>query len=181
MIENFYINRELFFWINSLAGKNKILDVFFIFLSKYLIFILLALYLFYFARLIWKDRKIEIKEFIIYFSGAFFAWAMSKIFKFFISAERPFSFFHLETLLKHNNVFSSFPSGHSTFAFALAFSVYFYNKKIGSIFIFLAFLVALGRVLTGVHYPLDIIFGGLLGSFVSFLLFKAMKYFYAVR
>ena len=52
MIENFYINRELFFWINSLAGKNKILDVFFIFLSKYLIFILLALYLFYFARLI---------------------------------------------------------------------------------------------------------------------------------
>jgi undecaprenyl-diphosphatase len=68
---------------------------------------------------------------------------------------------------------SSFPSGHSTFAFALAFSIFWYDKKSGIIFIILAILVALGRVLVGVHYPLDILFGALLG----FLVVRITKFF----
>jgi undecaprenyl-diphosphatase len=63
--------------------------------------------------------------------------------------------------------FSSFPSGHATLSFALAFSIFLYDKKIGSLFLLLAFFVAMGRIFTGVHFPLDILVGGILGIFVS--------------
>jgi membrane-associated phospholipid phosphatase len=48
---------------------------------------------------------------------------LTKIIKIFVGAERPFSYFKIETLESHNNIFASFPSGHSTLAFALATSV----------------------------------------------------------
>jgi len=172
MIEHFYLNEKIFFWINSLVGNNEFLDLFFVFLAEYLIYILIFLNIFYFWRLIYADKKIEIKEFFLYFSSAILAWVATKVFRLFVEMERPFSYFHIDTLIKHPNIFESFPSGHSTIAFALAFSVFFYNKKIGYILLFLAFLISIGRILVGVHYPLDVFVGGFLGFFVSFVIYK---------
>ena len=70
---------------------------------------------------------------------------------------------------------AAFPSGHATFFFALAFSIFFFEngslvkrKKIflGAIFIFGAALIGLGRVFVGVHWPLDIA-GGAAAGFLS--------------
>jgi undecaprenyl-diphosphatase len=60
-------------------------------------------------------------------------------------------------------------------AFALATSVWIYNKKIGNILFVLAFLVAIGRPLVGVHFPLDIFAGGLIGIFTVLVLGKYFK------
>ena len=57
----------------------------------------------------------------------------------------------------------SFPSGHSAFYFALAFSLFYFNKKWGWWFTVLAFFMGLARIFTGVHYPSDILGGALLG------------------
>lgn len=56
----------------------------------------------------------------------------------------------------------SFPSGHTIVAFFLAT---FLTRKTGSrkIFYFLAFMVGLSRVYLGVHYPLDVVVGALIG------------------
>ncbi len=66
----------------------------------------------------------------------------------------------------------SFPSGHATVFFALATAVYLWNKKVGFVFLFGALLIALGRVFAGVHYPLDVFVGALLGITVTFFISK---------
>jgi len=175
MIENFSLNKKLFLFINSLTGKNIVFDNISIFLAEYLIYILIFTFLFYFGKQIWRDRKIEIREFVIYFSASVSAWVFSKIIKKMIYAERPFYFFKIETLEKHKQVFDSFPSGHTTLAFALATSVYLYNKKIGFLFFILAFGVAFGRILVGVHYPLDVFVGAILGIIVAVLIGGLLK------
>jgi undecaprenyl-diphosphatase len=48
-------------------------------------------------------------------------------------------------------------------------AVYFYNKKISIWFFVAAFLIGLARVFTGVHYPLDILGGAVIGIFVGWL------------
>ncbi len=58
----------------------------------------------------------------------------------------------------------SFPSNHA--ANALGFSVYwalFFPKR-GYIFLIIGVLVAISRTYCGVHYPLDIFIGGVLGT-----------------
>lgn len=175
MIENFELNKQFFFWINDFAGQNKVLDWIFIFMAEYLIYIIIILFLVYFGRQIWRDKKIELKELIVYSSASLVAWIITEIIKFFIDVERPFLFFNIETLMKNNNILASFPSGHTTLAFAFATSIYVYNKKIGRWILILAGLVALGRVLVGVHYPLDILVGAVIGIAVPIIISKFWK------
>ena len=63
----------------------------------------------------------------------------------------------------------AFPSGHATFFAALAISIFFLNKKVGYIFIFFALLIGLARIMAGVHFPIDILGGFILGSLVAYL------------
>jgi undecaprenyl-diphosphatase len=57
----------------------------------------------------------------------------------------------------------SFPSDHSSAAFAIAFAVFFFDRLVGSIFLAAAVLVGAGRVIVGAHYPLDVLAGVLVG------------------
>jgi membrane-associated phospholipid phosphatase len=57
----------------------------------------------------------------------------------------------------------SFPSDHSSAAFAIAFAVFFFDRVVGSIFLAAAVLVGAGRVIVGAHYPLDVLAGVFVG------------------
>jgi len=57
----------------------------------------------------------------------------------------------------------SFPSGHATIAFAMAVVLSRKEPKWKWIFYTLATLISLSRIYLGVHYPLDVLFGALLG------------------
>ena len=68
-----------------------------------------------------------------------------------------------------------FASGHAANSFGMAMFIWLlfksYWKWTWLIFIW-AFAVALSRVMVGVHYPGDILMGGLLGTFFGWLMFK---------
>lgn len=63
----------------------------------------------------------------------------------------------------------SFPSNHAVNMFCTAFFLSSFFPKGRWVFISIAFLVAYSRVYNGVHYPLDVICGGMLGSFCGIL------------
>ncbi len=64
----------------------------------------------------------------------------------------------------------SFPSGHTAAAFgtAVALCLLFPNRY-GRGAVVLAFLIGLSRLYLGVHYPTDVLAGGIIGTAVAFI------------
>lgn len=69
----------------------------------------------------------------------------------------------------------AFPSGHATFFFALATSVYLHDKRWGVIFYILAALLSLSRVMAHVHDYVDILGGVILGVLVALISSRLFK------
>lgn len=65
----------------------------------------------------------------------------------------------------------SFPSDHATAAFAIAVAILLRSRRAGLVALALAIVLAVGRVLLGVHYPADVLAGAALGSAVSLALY----------
>ncbi|MFA4872947.1 MAG: phosphatase PAP2 family protein [Patescibacteria group bacterium] len=76
---------------------------------------------------------------------------------------RPYLYEGVKNLFTTGVADYAFPSGHTTVAFALAFSLLFYYPKYGVLFLFSALLVGLGRIYIGAHYPADVAAGMILG------------------
>jgi undecaprenyl-diphosphatase len=76
----------------------------------------------------------------------------------------------------------SFPSGHVTFffLFGIILAYYFNSWPIFFIFLSLDIIMGVSRVILGVHFPTDIIFGFIFG-FLYALLFLGWTYIYWVE
>ncbi|OGF20756.1 hypothetical protein A2316_04070 [Candidatus Falkowbacteria bacterium RIFOXYB2_FULL_38_15] len=148
----------LFQEINNLAGQWKILDYFGIFCAEYLIFLMAtAVIILFLTR---GDSSETKKENILKVSlSVVGSYLLKIVIQLFYFRPRPFVDHEVVKLIDKSSSSAAFPSGHTIVAFALAFSIFYYNKKLGALFIFLATLVSLGRIYTGVHYPLDVVFG----------------------
>lgn len=67
----------------------------------------------------------------------------------------------------------SFPSDHASASFGIAFAVFIYDRVVGSIFLAAAtFVVGVGRVFIGAHYPADVIAGCLVGLGAALLVVR---------
>ena len=66
----------------------------------------------------------------------------------------------------------SFPSGHAQTAFGAATYLACLYPLASPLFLGLATLVGLSRIAIGVHFPLDVLAGGLFGALFSFIAFK---------
>ncbi len=72
--------------------------------------------------------------------------------------------------LAHVPVSSSFPSGHTSTAFAVATFLFFIQSILFFPYLLFALLVSLSRIYLGVHYPSDIIGGLMLGTISGILM-----------
>src|SRR5690348_6766353 len=79
--------------------------------------------------------------------------------------DRPFVDHPKSTLLLvHHAADNSFPSDHSTVAFAAAFAVLVFYRRLGTLLVVCAIGVAVSRVLLGVHYPVDVAASAVIGA-----------------
>lgn len=80
--------------------------------------------------------------------------------------------------LVHYHTSYSFPSGHTSSAFAAAFAILFYNRKIGIPMTVFAALMGLSRIYVEVHYCTDVIAGAVVGLVYAFIGFMIVKLIY---
>lgn len=113
---------------------------------------------------------------LMIFSSFAISGIVTQILKFFISEARPGLFlaqtnypYFIEHVTLHN--FHSFPSGHSTSAFALAAVLSFAikNKKYSILFLIMGTLVGYSRIYLGQHFITDVGVGSVIGVLFSIL------------
>jgi membrane-associated phospholipid phosphatase len=157
------ISPTLNHWIYIIAEK---LDWYVIFLG--IMFILIHTHKYRENKPQLISRR-SLKEGVYILLGVVIAWGISYIMKISFAIPRPFlQFPEIAPLFIHGG-YNSFPSGHATFFAALATAIFLSHRKIGVLFIVAAFLIGITRVIAGVHFPIDVIFGWLLGIFVSYI------------
>ena len=85
---------------------------------------------------------------------------------------RPFDVNTTIELLIRKPLDFSFPSGHTMSSFAAATVLMYMNKRIGLISLFLATMIAFSRLYLYVHYPSDVLVGGIIGILLGILSIK---------
>jgi len=101
-----------------------------------------------------------------------------------VNRNRPFIKLGEEGVKKHDDMIlesKSFPSGHVTFFlyFGFIFAFYFQNWWILLIFFILDIIMAITRLILGVHFPSDVIAGFIIASLLA-ILYLGLTYPYWV-
>lgn len=154
------LNTQLFLFINSLP-HNQVLLVTALILSGtgFLSFIwfFLAVYLIIKER---KHTQVVILFFLTLFStSAFVTYVLKPLF----GNLRPEFTLENITVFEATSDFYSFPSSHAAVAFSGAVILSKVFPKHTKFLYILALLISLSRVYLGVHYPLDILAGAIVG------------------
>ena len=84
--------------------------------------------------------------------------------------ERPSQRYAFPKPLLHTARDPSFPSGHSATSFAAAAVLTSFAPRAAPLWFLLALAIGFSRVYVGVHYPLDIVGGAVLGVLVAIAL-----------
>ena len=168
------MNEGVFAVLNGLAGQSVALDALIIFTAVWLPWVLIVGVAFFLFRerfthpqLFFMPSRTHARELGILFCTALVAWILAQVFKDFFGAPRPFEVLQQMHPLISKSGMDSFPSGHATFFSALALGLYWYHRKLGYLYFTGALAVGLARIIAGVHFPVDILGGYLLGCLVA--------------
>lgn len=81
----------------------------------------------------------------------------------YINAPRPYEVLDIAPIIEKNTKGRSFPSRHVFSAFIIATSLYHVSVTVGIAIMVIGIILAIVRVVGGVHFPRDVIAGALLG------------------
>lgn len=81
----------------------------------------------------------------------------------YINASRPYEVFDIVPIINKDTKGSSFPSRHVFSAFIIAMTLYYISMPIGVFLMLLGSILAIVRVVGGVHFPRDVIVGAIIG------------------
>ncbi|MCH8821481.1 phosphatase PAP2 family protein [Patescibacteria group bacterium] len=160
------IDQNLFLFINSFVGKSPFFDGFAkLMVNEFFIPTTLSLILFG----IWfywdnpKDKDLKQKYVVSGILAVILAsTAVVSLINNIFQRLRPFEVLDVN-LLFYTPTDPSFPSNATVVVFALATAIYLAEKRWGWIALFLAGFYGFLRIFVGIHFPLDIIVGAIIG------------------
>ena len=159
---------DLYFFnlIHAFSGQSRFLDFIGVFFADYLAYFLLPAVVIAFFIL---------KEKFYFFSLTALSVLLARglivdVIRLIYERQRPFVSLDFAPLISQAPI-ASFPSGHATFFFAIAFAMWFFNRTWSYWFLTGAAFMGLARVFVGVHWPSDILAGAIVG-FLSVLVIR---------
>ena len=144
------------------------------FFAKWPAVLAIACALGFFAREYRHHPKKFFQEVSITTVTVLVAWGISAILKIIVHAPRPFVGRGIPNAFMVQD-YTSFPSGHATLFFAIATAVFLYNRKTGSLLYLFATVIAVFRVIAGIHYPIDVVVGAGIGVGIAYLVHSALS------
>lgn len=156
------MDEKLFHTIYNFGQKNKHLYNVCLFITKMsssffiLIYSFFGLYLF-----ITKDNR-----FLPYLGAPLFMLVLNISLRKIIHRQRPYITYNIDIPMEKKASFSM-PSNHSASSCIIACAFYFIYKPLGIIIFICALFTGTSRIVTGLHYPLDILLAFLISIAVG--------------
>jgi undecaprenyl-diphosphatase len=170
------VNESLAEWLFGLARFHPLLDAAIVFFARYFPYLLALAFLGFLLTEQGARRRLfllcETALTLILSRGIF-----TEGIRFFFPAERPFEVWDVSPLVPEA-LGNSFPSGHAAILFVLMTILFFRSKGWGWWFLLFAAINGIARITAGVHWPLDIVGGALVGvgsTLFVHLLFKRAR------
>lgn len=179
VLSYFYLDRSIVVWCHEHLNQQE-KDIF-LFITQfgestfYLVGFALGtlLFRFYWKHPVWSNRSLFL------FAAVAVSGILADIVKVIAGRHRPselfehgtygFDFFHIDRAM------TSFPSGHTTTAFALAIALTYLWPKFSTVAWIAAITIGISRIAIGAHYPSDVLAGALTGTLSVYLILYYWK------
>ncbi len=154
-------DQSLFEVIHGIAGSFRALDIAAIFFARFFPYLLVAAFAFF--LLLERDWKTRFYDFALASLSLILGRGIIiEAIRFSYYRPRPPVVLSIEPLISLSDS-GSFPSGHAVVFFALATAVFILDRRWGIWFFGGAVVISLARIYVGVHWPLDVFAGALIG------------------
>jgi membrane-associated phospholipid phosphatase len=168
------MNEQVFWWLFNALGPDSAIPVATHFVAVWFPWLVIAGFVVYefFERDAGGIRRSLLRVFLPPLAVLFAVWA----FKFIYPTPRPFVTLDITPLFYTFNHFSSLPSSHTAFYTALSVSAYFCRRRLGVLAIIAALAIGMARIASGVHWPIDILAGLLVGIIGGLIADRALAF-----
>jgi undecaprenyl-diphosphatase len=139
---------------------NPFFDSFFPLLRNLTYFLWLFLIVYFWVI---KEKRLAIILTTGIIAGAIFTYPL----KFLIDRQRPYEQLDTTRLLTPFENDPSFPSGHTEMSFLAATIISQFHPRYSKYLYGFSFIVALSRIYVGVHFPIDVIGGAIIGIVIG--------------
>lgn len=129
---------------------------------------ILIYFMFFGLIVLWVvNGKIKKETVIHAVFSCLLAYGITELIKIFFPTLRPFQLNGDLPLTLTVPADGAFPSSHTAVGFALAATMFKHDKKVGILYLIMAGLVGVARIVAHVHYPIDIMVGAVIGVAIS--------------
>ncbi len=180
MIENFNTTWLIFF--NNFAQGENGLKIF-AYIADFPIFFLPIFLIFTWIYYVIKNKNEQKKSLLFLVYSTFVALFINIVIQKLVHFDRPESALQNSgNLILDHIPDASFPSDHTAVSIAFVTALYLFGfRKIALVFLPFAFAMNISRIVVGVHWPLDVIVGTIIGFLSAIFVYKVVQHYKIIQ